>query len=78
MTNPVSANPFPYFIEVEAGKSYKWCACGLSKSQPFCDGSHRGTDFEPVIFTSDTSRKVRFCGCKKSKRGPECDGNHNK
>ena len=30
----------PIAIEVEKGKSYYWCACGRSKKQPFCDGSH--------------------------------------
>ena len=31
----------PFAMAVEAGKDYWWCACGLSKNQPFCDGSHK-------------------------------------
>ena len=25
-------------VDVEEGKTYYWCTCGRSKSQPFCDG----------------------------------------
>ena len=32
----------PKGVTLEAGKSYAWCACGLSKNQPFCDGTHNG------------------------------------
>jgi CDGSH-type Zn-finger protein len=63
-------------IEVEQGKTYKWCACGLSQSQPFCDGSHAGTNFKPVLYTADESKLVGFCGCKQSKLGAICDGAH--
>ena len=31
----------PYAVEVEAGKSYFWCACGQSSKQPFRDGTHK-------------------------------------
>ena len=68
----------PYPVEVEAGKKYWWCACGRSKSQPFCDGSHKGTGFTPVEFKADKSEKVWFCGCKRSAKKPLCDGTHNK
>ncbi|MBI2943654.1 MAG: CDGSH iron-sulfur domain-containing protein [Candidatus Wallbacteria bacterium] len=28
-----------------------WCACGLSRVQPYCDGSHKSTPFRPVPMT---------------------------
>lgn len=67
----------PHAIEVEAGKTYWWCACGKSRSQPFCDGSHKGTSLTPVKFEADASRTVYFCGCKHSNKAPLCDGAHN-
>ena len=78
MSDPVRAADAPYALEVEAGKSYYWCACGLSKKQPFCDGSHKETDFTPVKFEATESKKVFFCGCKATGSQPMCDGSHNK
>lgn len=78
MADPVIAQKSPYAVEVEAGKSYFWCACGLSANQPFCDGSHKGTDFTPVKFEATESKTVYFCGCKHSKNPPLCDGSHAK
>ena len=75
---PNIAQKSPYPVEVEAGKAYFWCACGRSKSQPFCDGSHKGTDFTPVKYTAEASKKVFFCGCKHSTKAPLCDGSHSK
>ena len=66
----------PIMIEVESGKSYWWCACGRSKSQPFCDGSHKATVFRPVEFKADKSEQVWFCACKRSGKKPMCDGSH--
>ncbi len=66
----------PYPVEVEAGKSYFWCACGRSKNQPFCDGSHKGTGFSPVKYTAEASKRVFFCGCKHTRKPPLCDGSH--
>jgi CDGSH-type Zn-finger protein len=66
----------PITIDVEAGKSYWWCACGRSKTQPFCDGSHKGTPFTPIEFTADKTERVWFCACKRSGRKPLCDGSH--
>jgi CDGSH-type Zn-finger protein len=68
----------PVEVTLEAGKTYKWCQCGLSKNQPFCDNSHKGTGTEPKIFSVITARKVWLCVCKKSKNIPYCDGSHNK
>lgn len=66
----------PYAVDVEAGETYYWCACGRSNSQPFCDGSHQGTSFEPVAFTAEKTDKVYLCGCKHTGNKPMCDGSH--
>jgi CDGSH-type Zn-finger protein len=68
----------PLGVDVEAGKSYWWCACGRSKSQPFCDGSHKATEFTPVKFSMSEAQKVWLCGCKRSAGKPFCDGSHKK
>ncbi|MBT8119932.1 MAG: CDGSH iron-sulfur domain-containing protein [Gammaproteobacteria bacterium] len=72
----VVARKGPYGVVVEKGKTYNWCACGLSKSQPFCDGSHQGTEFEPVRFVAEDKVMVAFCGCKQSRYKPFCDDSH--
>ncbi len=74
----VIAQKEPYAVEVEEGREYYWCACGRSKSQPYCDGSHRGTDLEPVSFKADKSGVVYLCGCKRTAQQPFCDGAHKK
>ncbi len=72
-----SKNATPHFVDVVEGKKYLWCACGKSKRQPFCDGSHSGSEFEPVSYTATATRRLMFCGCKASKKAPICDGSHN-
>jgi CDGSH-type Zn-finger protein len=76
MSHSEIAQKSPYAVDVEAGKSYWWCACDKSKSQPFCDGSHSGTTITPVEYRATESKTVYFCGCKHSKSGPLCDGSH--
>ncbi len=76
MTKAQPAQKSPYAVAVEAGKSYWWCACGRSKNQPFCDGSHKGTEFTPQEFTATETKTVYFCGCKQSRNGVLCDGTH--
>ncbi|MBY4893190.1 CDGSH iron-sulfur domain-containing protein [Rhodobacteraceae bacterium N5(2021)] len=78
MSAPKIAQTAPYPVEVEAGKSYFWCACGQSANQPFCDGSHKGTEFTPVKYTAEKDGKAFFCGCKATSNTPMCDGSHAK
>jgi len=73
---PIIAQEAPYPTEVEAGKSYFWCACGRSNNQPFCDGSHKGTGLAPTKYEATESKRVFFCGCKQSAKSPLCDGTH--
>ena len=76
MPEPKRASDTPYAVEVEEGKSYWWCSCGLSNQQPFCDGSHQGGEFSPVKYQAEASKKVFFCGCKITANRPLCDGAH--
>lgn len=78
MADAVVAQKEPYAVKVEAGKDYWWCACGRSVSQPFCDGSHKGTGFSPAQFSSAKAHTVYFCGCKQTANQPRCDGAHSK
>lgn len=78
MASPTIAQKGPYATEVEAGKSYWWCACGQSKRQPFCDGSHKGSEFSPAEFKATENKTIYFCGCKNSANRPHCDGTHNR
>jgi len=76
MVDPVIAQRSPYGVEVVQGKTYAWCACGRSANQPFCDGSHKGGPFTPVVYKADKSGTVFLCGCKRTKTRPLCDGSH--
>ncbi|MFT5717529.1 MAG: CDGSH-type Zn-finger protein [Oleiphilaceae bacterium] len=76
MSKVIRASDTPYGVEVESGKKYFWCSCGKSEKQPFCDGSHRGSDFTPVKYLATESKKVFFCGCKATAAQPLCDGSH--
>ena len=76
MEEPHIAQKEPYLVAVKEGKTYAWCACGLSKRQPLCDGSHTGGPFTPIIFRAVEDKELAFCGCKQTKTPPYCDGSH--
>ena len=78
MAKPDIPQKAPYAIDVSAGKSYWWCACGKSARQPFCDGAHKDTGMTPVKYDATESKKVFFCGCKATAKQPMCDGAHTK
>ena len=77
---PVAAQLGSYKVELLAGYRYAWCSCGLSKMQPFCDGSHTSTKtgMKPVVWTQQQDQTVLLCGCKRSGKLPYCDGTHNR
>ncbi len=75
MTEPTVAQKSPYAVELAPG-DYWWCACGQSKCQPFCDGSHKGSGIDPMKFTVTEAQRVWLCGCKRSAGKPFCDGSH--
>jgi len=77
-SKPVIAGKVPLKTELEAGKKYYWCACGLSKKQPFCDGSHKTTSITPQAFTAEKDGDAFLCQCKATANPPFCDGTHKK
>jgi CDGSH-type Zn-finger protein len=76
MTKGIVAAKEPIPVDVKAGEAYFWCACGKSANQPFCDGSHQGSEFNPVKWEADASGTKYFCACKQTNGQPFCDGSH--
>jgi len=76
MSDPIIAANTPTPVTLNAGDQYHWCSCGRSSNQPFCDGSHAGTDFTPVAFTADEDGEAYLCACKYTSNPPFCDGAH--
>ncbi len=75
MSEPTIAAKEPKVMELEPG-TYYYCTCGKSADQPFCDGSHQGTDFTPQVLEISERQTVALCQCKHSKNQPFCDGSH--
>ncbi len=76
MSKPVVADNKPIKVELVEDKDYYFCTCGRSANQPYCDGSHAGTDFKPKAFTAEKSGESYLCKCKHSANLPYCDGSH--
>lgn len=70
------AQKAPFVMELEPG-TYAWCSCGHSSKQPYCDGSHKGSDMGPKVEVISEKKTVAWCGCKNSSNGAFCDGSHN-
>lgn len=76
MTNPTIADNKPVKVNLSKGQEYHFCTCGKSRSQPFCDGSHVGSSFNPRVIVSDTDGEAYLCACKHTGNTPFCDGTH--
>ena len=76
MDLPKVAAKVPVRVDLEKGKKYAWCTCGLSDKQPFCNGAHKGTDYRPLVFEAEESKTVSLCQCKATKNPGFCDGSH--
>ncbi|WP_027961959.1 glutamate synthase-related protein [Halomonas halodenitrificans] len=76
MNQPIIADNKPKNVMLEKGKEYAFCRCGRSSDQPFCDGSHQGTGFTPLIFTAEQDGETYLCQCKQTGNAPYCDGTH--
>jgi len=76
MSDPTIADNKPVKLALEKDKKYYFCMCGLSSKQPFCDGSHKGSDFTPMAFQCDENKDYYLCQCKHSGNKPYCDGSH--
>ena len=68
---------FPREVQLEENENYLWCTCGLSQKQPFCDGSHKNTQYKPLKFVAKETRKDWLCCCKETNNPPFCDSSHN-
>lgn len=75
MAEPKVAQEKPFVMKIEPG-TYAWCACGKSDNQPYCDGTHKGSEFKPIIEKIEEPTRVAWCGCKHSGNKPFCDGTH--
>ncbi len=75
MNEAIITDKKPAVLELEPG-SYYWCSCGKSATQPFCDGSHAGSDFQPELVEISEKQTVALCQCRHSKNGAFCDGAH--
>jgi len=76
MDLPKVAAKVPAKVELEKGKKYAWCTCGLSDKQPYCNGAHKGSEFRPLVFVAEETKTAHLCQCKHTKNPGFCDGSH--
>ncbi len=73
---PIVAQKAPYPVDIVAGQTYYWCACGRSQKQPFCDGAHKAVGLNPMPYKAVETKQAYLCGCKATASAPFCDGTH--
>jgi len=78
MDQPKIAGKAPIPVDLVEGETYAWCTCGESIKQPFCDGSHKGSSFKPLVFKAEETKTAYMCTCKQTANPGFCDGSHKK
>lgn len=69
-------------VFLNKGEEVWWCACGLSKTPPLCDGSHETPPpegpfaIEPVHWVAPEAKLFGLCLCRYTRTPPVCDGTH--
>ena len=76
--DPIVRALTPLRLEVVEGKTYFWCACGRTTTEPWCDGSHKATTIRPVKWVAPKSGTASICVCRATRRPGRvlCDGSH--
>ena len=65
------ADKKPFKVSVKKYHLYRWCGCGKSHNQPFCDGTHSNFYMKnkvkggPVTYIAPEDRDIWFCNCKQ-------------
>ncbi len=66
----------PVKMYLDKNKKYAWCSCGRTERLPFCDGTHKGSGYNPLIFKVEEDKEYYLCKCGNTKKAPFCDGTH--
>lgn len=73
---PVVKQYAPIQVNLKKGETYYYCTCGRTSNEPFCDGSHEGTQFKPMAFKAEKDESTYLWACKQTNNPPYCDGSH--
>lgn len=76
MKNVMNSKGQPYVVDVSANETKYICQCGMTSTPPYCDGTHQGSDIEPLAYTANVDEQLYICGCGKTAGKPFCDGSH--
>ena len=63
MKNLMNSKGQPYVVDVSANETKYICQCGKTSSSPYCDGTHQGSDIEPLAYTANVDEQLYICGC---------------
>jgi len=75
---PYRSGFIPFNTYLEAGKLYRWCSCGATWTEPFCDHKchFNMMRLRPIVFNVNQSGYYKLCNCKQSANAPFCNNTH--